>query len=290
MNAFLSKLSNPKRSTIFIGFILVLAIVFETSQQLFYIRRFNLSSDVTFIELLKTQAYRWIIWMILGFTLIWFVKLNVSKKLSSKLILNYGVFILALVLVNIVVISFSQLVLSNEVFSSSSFVREYIQFFTFQKAPIYCLGYIAITIILHLYFSNEQLHIKVQELSELKKSNAILYNELVKNIDDKASILNIKIGNRRKIIPTANIRWIEADDYCVKVHTINEDTYTMRSSLKALEEKLTTNFLRVHRKAIVNMSMAKELNLSHTPNLVLNNNEQVNVSKSNLKTVKNYFS
>ncbi len=64
----------------------------------------------------------------------------------------------------------------------------------------------------------------------------------------------------------------------------------MRSSLKALEEKLNTNFMRVHRKAIVNMTMAKELNLSQTPNLTLNNDEQVIVSKRNLKSVKKYLS
>ncbi len=290
MTTFFQKFSHLKRSLSLIGLILLLAIIFETSQQLFYIRRFSLASDVTFLDLLKTQSYRWLIWVGLGIGIFWLVKSQASKKLNSSVVILYTCTILVLVLVNILLISLSQMLLSSDPFNLSIFIESYVQFFTFQKAPIYCLGYIAITIILHSYFANEQLSIKVQELSELKKSNAKLYHKLSRNNDDKAAILNIKIGNKRKIIPTANIRWIEADDYCVKVHTVSNVTYTMRSSLKALEEKLNTNFMRVHRKAIVNMTMAKELNLSQTPNLTLNNDEQVIVSKRNLKSVRKYLS
>ena len=143
---------------------------------------------------------------------------------------------------------------------------------------------------MHLYFVNEQLQIKVQSLSELKRTNARLYAELKEKVDDRTSVLNIKIGNKRKIIPVDEVLWIEADDYCVKVHTTNQQCYTMRSSLKALSLKLDTNFLRVHRKAIANMTMIKELSLSQSPNLILNDNTEVPVSKSHLKTVRDFLS
>jgi len=64
----------------------------------------------------------------------------------------------------------------------------------------------------------------------------------------------------------------------------------MRSSLKALEQKLDSNFLRVHRKAIVNMDFAKEINLSQSPILILQNNEVIAISKSNLKLVRDFIS
>ena len=105
----------------------------------------------------------------------------------------------------------------------------------------------------------------------------------------KTKILNIKIGNKRKIISVNEIMWLEADDYCVLVHTINDPSYTMRISLKALQEKLSNNFLRVHRKGIVNMDMVKELNLNSNPRLVLKNDQEVIVSKSNLKFVKDFL-
>ncbi|GAB5401188.1 MAG: hypothetical protein Aureis2KO_27730 [Aureisphaera sp.] len=163
-------------------------------------------------------------------------------------------------------------------------------FYTYQKGPIFVLGYSALAIIFHLFFLNEQLQIKVQKLSELKEVNLQLYNSLKNEINDRTTILNIKIGNKRKIIPIENILWIEADDYCVKVHLQDESTYTMRSSLKTLESKLPTNYLRVHRKAIVNMKMAQELNTASSAKLILSNQTEVPVSKSNLKTVMDFIS
>ena len=281
--------SNSRLSTLIIIIIVGLAITFETLQQLYYIRRFQLAQDVTFFDILKAQSYRWLIWLFLSFILIWFVKKITQKAATSANIFKLILLICGLVFLNILIISFSQVLFSEAPFSFSDLISEYLPFFTYQKAPIYTLGYIAISLILYLYFENEKLHIEVQKLSELELTNHKLYNKLKGQIDDKATVLNIKIGNKRKIIPVDQICWIEADDYCVKVHTTSNKTYTMRSSMKALEEKLNSNFLRVHRKAIVNMNLAKELNLANTPNLILQNEIEVPVSKSNLKIVKNFF-
>ena len=267
----------------------MLAITFETFQQLYYIRRFQLGVDVTFFELLKTQSYRWAIWLLLSLVLIWHSRTQTSKKKTPLIILKLALLIIGLVFLNIIIISLSQMYVSGEVFLMSDLFSEYVPFFMYQKSPIYTLGYIAITMILHLYFENEKLQIEVQELSELKLTNARLFKKLNSTIDEKTTVLNIKIGNKRKIIPVDDISWIEADDYCVKVHTKSNGSYTMRSSLKALEEKLSTNFLRVHRKAIVNMSFARELHISGSPNLILKNDMQIPVSKSNLKTVRDFL-
>ena len=290
MFRFITEISHSKRIIFMILTILVMAIAFETFQQVYYIKRFNIAQDVSFFSVLKTQSYRWFIWLVLSVFLIWYSKNNALQKKQDALILKYAFLIFGLVFINILIISVSQIWLSNASFSLHSLVSEYMTFFAFQKAPVYTLGYIAIAIILQLYFVNERLHIQVQKLSEIKKTDGHIYNNLVKNLDEKTTILNIKIGNKRKIIPVETISWIEADDYCVKVHTIDNGSYTMRSSLKALEEKLSTNFLRVHRKAIVNMTMAKELDLSNSPNLILSNDIEISVSKSNLKTVKDFLS
>lgn len=281
-----SKISSQKKHIIIIIGVFLLAILFETLQQLFYIKRFNIVQNVQFIELLKTQSYKWFVWLVLSLFLIQFVKKQSSERTNY---LKYTIFIFGLVFLCVLIISVIQLFISKDPFSFFTFFNEYVTFFTFQKAPIYTLGYIATTIITHFYFTNEQLQIEVESLSNLKKTNTELYKELSKHIEDKATVLNIKIGNKRKIIPVKDITWIEADDYCVIVHTQKDQAYTMRSSLKALENKLAYNFLRVHRKAIVNMNLAKELNLSNTPKLILKNNFEIPVSKSNLKTVKNFI-
>lgn len=286
----LKHIKDYKNIIVLIICVLFLTIAFETSQQLFYINRFNLTDDASFLSLLKSQAYRWLIWLLLSGIIFWYIKSkNTKLNFSVSDVFRYSSLILVLVSLNIIIISTSQLITNGDSFSLKIFINEYIQFYVYQKAPMYILGYIAITVIMHLYFANTQLQIKVQKLSELKTTNALLYKKLNTHIDEKATILNIKIGNKRKIIPTADVLWIEADDYCVKVHTITNGSYTMRSSLKALEEKLSAKFLRVHRKAIVNMSFAKELHMSGSPNLILNSGTQIPVSKSNLKTVKDFL-
>lgn len=284
-------LSTSKRSFILMGLLLLMAITFETLQQLFYIRRFQLDTDITFWKVLRSQSYRWGIWVLLGGLLAVFAWRKRFEKLDSmKGYTAYFLFVVFLVALNILLISTIQSILNGDPFIWESFFSDYIAFYTYQKAPIYTLGYIAMAIILHLYFANEQLQIKIHELVEIKNTNEAQYQNLIASNNDKTQVINIKIGNKRKIIPIESILWIEADDYCVRVHLMDDSAYTMRSSLKTLEEKLQDPFLRVHRKAIVNMKMAKELNTAPTPFLKLSNDIEVPVSKSNLKMVRGFIS
>jgi len=286
----LRQLLRIKRSLLIVLAVLVIAIVFETFQQLYFIRTFDLAKNVTFLDVLQGQSYRWLVWMILSVFLIRYAKANAFKKTYSLVdMAKYMTLIVLLVLISVLIISTIQMIRFDSI-SMAILINDYIPFFTFQKAPIYTLGYIALAFILHLYFANEQLQFKIQELSEIKKTDQKLYHTLRSNIDDKATVLNIKIGNKRKIIPVEEIIWLEADDYCVKVHTRGGESYSMRSSLKAMDEKLDDHFLRIHRKAIVNMTMAKELNISQTPNLTLTNDLKIPISKTNLKLVREYLS
>lgn len=212
--AFLKHIKGYQRIFMLIFTVLFLTITFETSQQLFYIKRFNLADDVTYFSLLKSQAYRWLIWVLLSSIIFWFLKSKtINKQITIVDILKYSGLIFSLVAINIIIISASQLITNGDAFTFQTFTLEYLQFFMYQKAPMYILGYIAITTVMHLYFVNEQLQVKVQSLSELKLTNARLYTELKERVDDRTSILNIKIGNKRKIIPVNEVLWIEADDY-----------------------------------------------------------------------------
>lgn len=282
------KIINNK-NIFFIIFVLLLAISFETFQQIFYIKRFQLSQNIDFFELLKNQFYKWLIWFFIGLSLFFFIKKDLEKEQNYKLFLKYFLIILNLVVLNIFIISFLQILIFGESFNISTFFSEYFSFYLFQKSPIYFLGYIAITIIIFLNYNNNLLEIEVRDLIDLKKNNDNLYKKLSALNSDKTKILTVKVGNKKKIIPTNTITWLEADDYCVVVHTNNSPSYSMRSSLKSLEDKLGTNFLRVHRKGIVNMKMVKELNLNSNPKLILNDDKEVLVSKSNIKKVNDFL-
>lgn len=71
--------------------------------------------------------------------------------------------------------------------------------------------------------------------------------------------LLIKAGAKVIFLPTAEIRWIEADGVYVKLHAAAK-TYLYRASLAELETRLNPeNFVRIHRSAIVNIQNVKEL-------------------------------
>ena len=266
-----------------------MAMVFESAQQLYYIKRFQLSENTTFIDLFRNHAYRWLIWAGLSLLLINYVKNIATKKPATIDFFKYVLVVILIVFVNILSISVIQLIVSGNPFSIDILFNELFPFFIFQKLPMYTLGYILISIILYFYFINKQLLVEVHDLSEIKEINADRYKKLRNTFKDKSQILTIKVGNRRKIIPVNEIYWIEADDYCAKLHLVNNASYSMRISLNSLEKTLGSEFLRVHRKSIVNMSMVKEFDLSQKPCLTLKNSTTISISKSKIKKVKDFL-
>src|SRR6185312_9270778 len=64
--------------------------------------------------------------------------------------------------------------------------------------------------------------------------------------------LVVKDGARTHVIAEADISWIEAEDYYVRIH-VRGRSILARESLRTLEERLDASvFARVHRSAIVN--------------------------------------
>ena len=268
-------------------FFLLSIIIFEAFQQLYYIKRFALpnANQITLIDLLSGQLYRWGIWLLFS-PILWYfsIQKGVKRKLNATDLLQYG----GLVLLSIIIISGINVLIQGDSFIA--FVTEHFPFFIFQKGLVFTLGYTAITVTFYLYFINKKLQIKVQSLSEIKKNNQAAYDRFKHEMKDSASFLNIKIGHKHKIIPIENIRWIASDDYCVKIHSHHNISYSMRSSLKTLEVKLKdNNFLRVHRTALVNMNLVKEVDFSKSPKLILKDGTEIAISKSKLKMVRAFF-
>lgn len=69
----------------------------------------------------------------------------------------------------------------------------------------------------------------------------------------------VKTGGRMVLVRVDEIDWIEAADYCVKLH-VQDKVHVLRESLQALETRLDpARFFRVHRSAIVNLDRVTEL-------------------------------
>jgi len=283
-------MKNRTNTIIFICFIIVLMAVFETMQQLFYINKFQPQLKVGFIEILKSQTIKWLTWLLFST----FVALYVKKLVHNhhKQLVDYLkllTLILCLVFVDVFIISLYSSMQNDLEIAWKAFMYESLIFFTFQKLPIYTLGYIGFAGVMYFYYENMKLKIEVSNFGNLKLENAQLYKKLANNHDDKIKILKIKVGNTYKIIAVNNIYWLQADDYCVNVHMQNSQIYSLRKSLKSLENIMPEHFLRVHRGAIVNMHHIKEYRTNSTNTLILINGSHVTVSKSKSSLVKKFI-
>jgi len=263
------------------AFAMVLFLVlFESAQQYYFILQFDLAptDEFSVFDLAIAHAYRWMIW--LSITLIYCGAIIYTGKSNRVFNLTKAwpaiSHLIILIVINVLVISLIQLVLNNRALTLEN-IWDNCVFFFYQKTPIYTLAHVAILGLFHLVNVNQNLAIEILDLKNK-----------IKNEDTQA--LSIKIGNKNKIIPLSDILWIEAYDYCVKIHTVSQHTYAMRNSLKALEKKLQDRqFLRVHRKAIVNMKKVSEVSFNSSSFLTLENHTKIDVSQSRVRDVKTFY-
>jgi len=77
--------------------------------------------------------------------------------------------------------------------------------------------------------------------------------------DEWLSRLVVKTGGRVVLVRVEDIDWIEAADYCVKLH-VQGKVHVLRESLLTLESRLNpARFFRIHRSGIVNLDRITEL-------------------------------
>lgn len=282
----------PQGLAVILGFIFLL--FYETAQQYYYVTTFNLSNgrEVIFEELLISQLSKWLIWVFLAIPFIRYIRFhpigNEGLKLSDA-IRYFGAMLFALIINMLAISVFHSF--ANGVNITIPVFLELIVFYTFQKGPIYMLAYIGVIIWVHLFLNRAELKLTIKELSTLKDSNRTLYEELRhKSSVRKSFTINVKVGNKWKLVLLEEIQWIEADDYCVRLH-LSDTTYTQRTSMKSLNDQLPKDqFIRIHRKSIVNISSIGEVQFSDNPKIKLKSGQSLSIAQSRLKDVKQALS
>ncbi|MEM6526451.1 MAG: LytTR family DNA-binding domain-containing protein, partial [Bacteroidota bacterium] len=131
----------------------------------------------------------------------------------------------------------------------------------------------------------------VGEFKTLKGAHQKLYEEFKsKAYGDEEKFIHIKIGSQTKVIPIKSIQWVEAEDYCVRLHTLDRGSYILRSSMKSMEKVLPPDkFLRIHRKYIVNLKEVDRFFFSQSPEVQLLDNTRLTVAQSRIGTIKKHF-
>lgn len=74
---------------------------------------------------------------------------------------------------------------------------------------------------------------------------------LLRNRDDTQKLISANQGRKEVTIKAELIEWIEADDHYLKLHLANQ-SLIKRTTLEKMAVTLQPNFIRVHRKYLVN--------------------------------------
>jgi len=272
--------------------ILLSIIVFEGFQQNYYITRFDLvdSGQFTLLRLIQNHFLRWVLWALTALPFYLYVKSKADEDIQTLDLLKYLIFIISIVLLDILLVSIAA-ALNNDVDLTGNTFLNYFEFFTFQKAPIFTLALVGLGVYTHLYFRNRVLALKIESLNSIKEMDNQLYNQLKENSwTDETRVISVKIGKRMKIIPLDEIVWVESDNYCVKIHSRDDRTYTLRSSMNKMEEILPESvFVRIHRTAIVSISDVSEVITGKRPSIILKKGESVEVAQSRISQVRKIF-
>lgn len=100
-------------------------------------------------------------------------------------------------------------------------------------------------------------------------------------------VLTIRDGGRTLVIPVAEIDWIEAEDYCTRIHAGSRHPLVRRSMQSLLEELAADGFARAHRSAIVNLARIREVRplTSGDAEAILADGTTVRVSRSHRRNL-----
>ena len=104
-----------------------------------------------------------------------------------------------------------------------------------------------------------------------------------------AERLSFKQNDRMMVLNTADVSWIEAEDYYVRIHS-TRGRYLVRTALATLEARLNPrDFVRVHRGAIVNVHKVAEVRDAGALTIVLQDGTEVPISRSRRAAVESSF-
>jgi two-component system LytT family response regulator len=127
-------------------------------------------------------------------------------------------------------------------------------------------------------------------LDRAKRQPTTSLSELVDSVRSRTRYLSritVRTGQRVQIVRVNEIDWIEAADYCAKLHA-GGSVHVVRVSLGALERLLDpTCFVRVHRSAIVSLDRIREMVSDGSGDgvVVLANGTRVRLARSRRETV-----
>lgn len=136
----------------------------------------------------------------------------------------------------------------------------------------------------------DRLRLTIDRILEKKAGETdimVKIQQLIGEIGTEKSITTIpvKIGNKINLIHIADIHFFEAKDKYVFIHTAENESLT-DYSLSSLQQRLPSEFIRVHRSFIINKMKVKEIQkyFKGTYIFVMNNEK-----RTKIRTASSYY-
>lgn len=127
--------------------------------------------------------------------------------------------------------------------------------------------------------SIERFKIAIDKFEDLKSTNTIDFKAVL------GDYLFIRSDRKHYKINFKDLSYIESQGDYLMLHGVNEQTWKTKETLSNIEEKLPSNFIRIHRSFIVNMEQVTAFNRE----LVEIGKEELPVSKSFREVVIQFF-
>ncbi len=124
----------------------------------------------------------------------------------------------------------------------------------------------------------------VQQI-ETKQDNRL--KEKLRQIPAQTNRIAVQKNNNIIIIPFSDIHYISANDDYIDIHTQNEK-YLKKMTMDAILSRLPDNFIRRHRKHIINLNFLKQIEKEGKENYfaVTTSGTPFKISRSQYPTVK----
>lgn len=275
---------NFRKTTLYFTAFVLFIILFDAFQQQYYLTTYDIvegGDRIPFSELFMIHSIRWVVWGICSIPLaiIAWKKFSVSDSdVSTSNWFQISATGFFSWMISILVVSMISILRYADVITVSN-ILETTEFFVFQKGITFLFAYCVLVLTLYSNAKNIVIDAQWVEIKDLKSNPAL-------NSDSTAEPqVSIKIGNKLKLIPLAEVTWIESDDYCVKIHT-EQKAYSLRKSLKSLEEQLAPyNFIRVHRGALLNLGYLDQVDFESSM-VKLQDSSELPLSKSGAQILR----
>ena len=131
--------------------------------------------------------------------------------------------------------------------------------YALQAFDSYCIDYLVKPL------TKERFAKTVEKLNQFSRNdNEINLQQLIQQFSvgtkkTEATTLPVKVGDRVIFVRLDEVSYFIADEKYVSVVTKHSKSYILDSSLKKLEDKLPSWFIRVHKSFLVNKNLIKEI-------------------------------